>query len=146
MSNSTTQSPNPLSKADYETLAAFRYALRGFIHFSESAAQAEGIAPQQHQALLAIKGFPGCEQITVGELAERLKLRHHSAVELVDRLVAEKLAVRRGCKEDHRRVLIELTGRGDWVLEKLSWIHRKEIERIGPELAGLLERFGHSLS
>src|ERR1035437_2588779 len=80
-----------LSKAQYETLAAFRYALRQFLHFSEKAAKNAGITPQRHQALLAIKGLPGRDRVTVGELAERLQLRHHSAVGLIDRLVLEKL-------------------------------------------------------
>ncbi|HEY5232911.1 MAG TPA: MarR family transcriptional regulator [Verrucomicrobiae bacterium] len=88
--------PDKLNKAQYETLAAFRYALRKFIHFSETAAQAAGITSQQHQVLLAIRGFPGRDQVTVSELAERLQLRHHSAVGLVDRLVIEKLVARGG--------------------------------------------------
>ena len=86
--------PRQLIKSDYETLSAFRYALRRFVHFSEGAAKAAGITPQQHQALLAIKGFPARDKITVGELAERLQLRHHSAVGLVDRLMVEKLVTR----------------------------------------------------
>ena len=87
-----------LSKAAqvFETLAEFRYALRQFIHFSEKRrARRLSITPQQHQALVAIKGFPGRESVTIGELAERLQLRHHSAVGgLVDRLVVEKLVTR----------------------------------------------------
>ena len=94
--------PKQLVKSEYETLAAFRYALRQFMHFSEEAAQAAGITAQQYQALLAIKGFPGRDSVTVGELAERLQLRHHSAVGLIDRLVAEKLAVRVPSAEDRR--------------------------------------------
>ncbi|MEO6753630.1 MAG: helix-turn-helix domain-containing protein, partial [Chthoniobacteraceae bacterium] len=78
-----------LSKSQYEVLAAFRFALRRFLRFSEDAATAAGITPQQHQALLAIKGFPARDRVTVGELAERLQIRHHSAVGLIDRLVAE---------------------------------------------------------
>ena len=72
-----------ITKAQYESLAALRYALRGFLRFSRDAARAAGIPPQQHQALLAIKGYPGREKVTIGELAERLHLRHHSAVWLV---------------------------------------------------------------
>src|SRR5580658_4553073 len=86
--------PRQLNKAQYETLAEFRYALRQFIHFSEEAAQAAGITPQRHQALLAIKGFPGRDSVTVGELAEQLQIAHHSAVGLVDRLAAQKLIFR----------------------------------------------------
>jgi DNA-binding MarR family transcriptional regulator len=129
-----------LIKAQYETLAAFRYALRQFIHFSEEAAQAAGITPQQHQALLAIKGFPGRESVTVGELAERLQLRHHSTVGLIDRLVAEKLLSRAASAEDRRQVYVQLTRRGENVLEKLTSAHDEQLKRIGPELSLLLKR------
>jgi DNA-binding MarR family transcriptional regulator len=129
-----------LIKTQYETLAAFRYALRRFIRFSEEAAQAAGITPQQHQALLAIKGFPGRDKVTVGELAERLQLRHHSAVGLIDRLAAEDLVVRLPSAEDRRQVLIQLTGRSEAILEKLAAIHHKQLKRIGPEITQLLER------
>jgi DNA-binding MarR family transcriptional regulator len=131
-----------LHKSQYEMLAAFRHALRKFIHFSESAAEAAGIRPQQHQALLAIKGFPGRDSVTVGELAERLQLRHHSAVGLVDRLVAEKLVARTPANEDRRQVLVQLTRRGEKTLEKLSAMHREQLKRIGPELRLLLEQIG----
>lgn len=129
-----------LSKAQYETLAAFRYALRQFIHFSEEAAEAAGITPQQHQALLAIKGFPGRDRVTVGELAERLQLRHHSTVGLIDRLVAEKLVARAPSAEDRRQVFVLLRSRGEHVIEKLSSAHSKQLTRIGPELNLLLKR------
>ena len=132
--------PKHLSKTQYETLAAFRYALRKFTHFSEAAALAAGITPQQHQALLAIKGFPGREQVTVGELAERLQLRHHSAVGLIDRLVLEKLVVRAPSNEDRRRVLVQLARRGEKTLEKLSALHREQLRRVGPEFKRLLEQ------
>jgi DNA-binding MarR family transcriptional regulator len=131
-----------LEKTQYETLAAFRYALRKFIHFSEMAADAAGITPQQHQALLAIKGFPGREQVTVSELAERLQIRHHSAVGLIDRLVAENLLMREPSNEDRRRVLIKLTRQGEKKLEKLSTIHRGQLKHIGPELAFLIKQLG----
>jgi DNA-binding MarR family transcriptional regulator len=137
-------SPKQLSRAQYETLAAFRYALRQFIRFSEEAAMTAGITPQQHQALLAIKGFPGRDRVTVGELAERLQLRHHSAVGLIDRLVGEKLVSRTSSLEDRRRVLIQLTSRGEEVLGKLSAGHREQLRRIGPEMSQLLERLGRS--
>jgi DNA-binding MarR family transcriptional regulator len=129
-----------LGKAQYEALAEFRYALRKFIHFSESAAHAAGITPQQHQALLAIKGFPGREIVTVGELAERLQLRHHSVVGLVDRLVIEKLALRETSKEDRRRVMIRLAARGENVLAKLAWAHTRQLKRMGPAFAAVLKR------
>ena len=136
--------PRQLIKSQYETLAAFRYALRRFIHFSEEAAQAAGITPQQHQALLAIKGFPARDKVTVGELAERLQLRHHSAVGLIDRLVAEKLVIASPSAEDRRQVLIQLTRRGEEVLEKLASVHREQLKRIGPEISQLLGRLGRT--
>jgi DNA-binding MarR family transcriptional regulator len=123
-----------LIKAQYETLAAFRYALRQFLRFSEQAAQAAGITAQQHQALLAIKGFPGRDSVTVGELAERLQLRHHSTVGLIDRLVTEKLVARASSPEDRRQVFVQLTNRGEQVLKELSSAHSKQLKRIGPEL------------
>jgi DNA-binding MarR family transcriptional regulator len=129
-----------LIKSQYETLAAFRYALRRFIRFSEEAAQAAGITAQQYQALLAIKGFPARDRITVGELAERLQLRHHSAVGLIDRLVAEKLAAREPSAKDRRQVLVQLTRRGEGILEQLASVHREQLRRIGPEISQLLER------
>ncbi|HEY5914137.1 MAG TPA: MarR family transcriptional regulator [Verrucomicrobiae bacterium] len=124
----------PLSKSQYEMLAAFRYALRQFLHFSEEAAHAAGITPQQHQALLAVKGFPGRDQVTVGELAERLQLRHHSAVGLVDRLVAEKLVSRTPSARDRRQVFVQLTRRGEKVLAGLSSAHTEQLRRTGKEL------------
>ena len=130
----------PLVKSEYETLAAFRYALRQFMRFSEAAAREAGITAQQHQALLAVKGFLGRDRVTVGELAERLQLRHHSAVGLVDRLVAEKLVIRVPSAEDRRQVLIQLTRRGETILEKLACLHRQQLKQIGPEICQLLER------
>jgi len=124
----------PLSKSQHEKLAAFRYALRQFLHFSEAAALTAGVAPQQHQALLAIKGFPGRDYVTVGELAERLQLRHHSAVGLVDRLTAEKLVSRVPSPRDRRQVFVQLTDRGEEMLERLSAAHTRQLKRMGPEL------------
>jgi DNA-binding MarR family transcriptional regulator len=131
-----------LSKAQYETLASFRYALRRFLHFSEEAAQRAGITPQQHQALLAIKGFPGRDWVTVGELAERLQLRHHSTVELLDRLADLKFVTRKHSAADRRQVQVDLSARGERVLDKLSGLHEAQLQRIGPELAGLLRQLG----
>lgn len=131
--------PQKLINAQYETLAAFRYALRRFIHFSETAAQAAGITAQQHQALLAIKGFPGRDQITIGELAERLQIKHHSAVGLADRLMAEKFVRRITGAKDHRQVHVRLTAKGEAVLEKLSAAHQEQLRRMGPGINQLLE-------
>lgn len=131
-----------LSKSQYELLASFRFALRQFLRFSEDAAQEAGVTPQQHQALLAIKGYPGRDRITVGELAERLQVAHHSAVGLVDRLAAERLVARESSEEDRRRVFITLTSRGEDILEGLSSVHRAQLRRIGPEMGALLARLG----
>jgi DNA-binding MarR family transcriptional regulator len=133
----------PLTKSQYEMLAGFRYALRQFLHFSERAAHAAGVTPQQHQALLAIKGFPGRDCVTVGELAERLQLRHHSAVGLVDRLAAEKLVTRAPSTGDRRQVFVQLTPRGQKVLETLSTAHSRQLRRLGPRLTHLLKRLAH---
>lgn len=132
-----------LSKTQYENLAAFRYALRQFLRFSEDAALQAGIKPQQHQALLAIKGFPGRDAVTVGELAERLQLRHHSAVELVDRLVGLRLVMREASEVDRRQVHVRLTAQGEQILDKLSASHEEQLRRIGPELSSLLQRLGN---
>jgi len=129
-----------LSKTQYETLAAFRYALRRFLHFSELAARKAGLTPQQHQALLAIRGFPGRNALQVGELAERLQLRHHSTVELLDRLADLDLIHRSHSTVDRRRVEVCLTARGQQLLDKLSSAHQEQLRRIGPELSALLER------
>src|SRR5574339_1111487 len=100
-----------ITKTEYEVLAEFRYTLRWFMSFSEHAAKEAGITQQQHQALLAIKGFPGREQITIGELSERLQIKHHSTVGLVNRLEAEKLIVRSLARDDRRKVFIYITTR-----------------------------------
>ncbi len=130
----------PISKKEYEMLANFRYALRQFLRFSETAARQAGITPQQHQAILAIAGFPGQDQITISELAERLQIRHHSAVGLVDRLVAQDLVMREPGKTDRREVYVFLTPQGNDILAQLSATHRQELRRIGPQLHLLLEQ------
>jgi DNA-binding MarR family transcriptional regulator len=131
-----------LSKTQFENLAAFRYALRQFLHFSEAAAHAAGITPQQHQALLAIKGYPKRDIVSVGELAERLQLRHHSAVELVDRLVTLSLVGREHSAADKRRVQVKLTARGERILNRLAAAHEEQLRRLGPTLSQVLERLG----
>ena len=102
-----------LTKADYEQLAEFRYLLRRFLLFSEDAAEQTGLTAQQHQALLAIRGAPGRSCLTMGELAERMGIRHHSAVGLIDRLASKRLVVRRVGTEDRRKVHISLAPRAE---------------------------------
>ncbi|MCX6050043.1 MAG: MarR family transcriptional regulator [Chloroflexi bacterium] len=129
-----------LSKTEYELLASFRYALRQFLRFSEEAARGAGIEPQQHQALLAVKGFPGRDWVTIGELAERLQIRHHSAVGLVNRLVAQGLLTRIAATADRRQVHVTLTEQGLALLAQLSAVHKEELWRLGPALSLLLTR------
>lgn len=130
----------PLSKADYELLAEFRYNLRKFLGFSEAAAAGQGLTPQQYQVLLAIQGFPGRERVTIGELAEQMQVRHHSAVGLVDRMARLGLVRRATSAEDRRRVEVSLTAKGLRTLEKLYRAHREELRTAGPRLIGLLRR------
>ena len=131
-----------LTKEEYEKLAAFRFALRQFLRFSEEAAHEAGVTPQQHQALLAIKGFPGRDEVTISELAERLQVQHHSAVGLVDRLMAESLVSRKTSELDRRQVHIQLTVQGEKILAALTEMHRGQLARIGPKLRMLLEQLG----
>jgi DNA-binding MarR family transcriptional regulator len=129
-----------ITKSEYETLAALRYRLRQFLRFSEEAAHRVGLTPQQHQALLAVKGFPGRDKITISELAERLQIRHQSAVGLTDRLAARNLIRRHSNPTDRRRVNLALTAHGEKVLENLSATHREQLRGIGPEIETLLRR------
>lgn len=126
------------TQADYEALAEFRFQIRRFLDFSQNAARAVGLTPAQHQALLAIKGNPGGAPMIVGELAERLCVRHHSAVELVDRLVAAGLVMRAVDRADHRRVFLQLTPVAEEHLAELSAAHLDELARLSPSLKQLL--------
>lgn len=115
--------------------------LRQFLIFSENAAAEAGLTAQQHQALLAVKGFCGAAAVTTGALAARLGIRHHSAVGLVDRLVAKALIRRRRNAEDRRQVLVGLTPTAERLLERLSATHRGELRRIAPVLRAVLAHF-----
>jgi DNA-binding MarR family transcriptional regulator len=135
--------PSPdLAPHDYAILAEFRYLLMRFAAFSEQAAHAAGLAPRQHQALLAIKGYPGSEEVTIGALAKRLGIRHHSTVGLVDRLVSHGYLVRRDDPHDRRRTFLSLTASGERALAGLSAAHRRELQRVAPLLKSLLGRLG----
>ena len=129
---------NDISLEEYQALAEFRYQIRRFLHFSEQAARAAGIEPQQHQLLLALKGLPERKQTTIGELAQRLQLQHHSTVELVDRLEKRDLVQRCRDEGDQRRVLVSLTPQGEEVLRELSFEHRDELRSNGPALVQAL--------
>ncbi len=125
---------------DFEALADFRYHIRRFLHFSDQAARRCAIEPKHHQLLLAAKGFPAesGEGPTVGYLAERLQLRHHSTVELIDRLVSEGLVERRTAERDRRQVIVTLTRAGEKILRKLSDEHLRELRETGPALVAAL--------
>jgi DNA-binding MarR family transcriptional regulator len=128
-----------LTKAHYVSLAALRYALGGFLRFSQSAARKAGVPPQQHQALLAIKGAAGRDALTIGELAQRLHVQPHGAVNLVDRLAKRGLVARKPSREDRRRVHVALTAKGEALVERLSAAHWEELRQIRPELQRLLD-------
>ena len=127
------------NKFDYQALAQFRYEIRRFINFSEQAARDAGMEPQQHQALLAIEGLPATQRATIGVLAERLQIQHHSAVELVDRLQARGLLKRARSRADRREVLLRVTPRGTRLLNQLSLAHRAELRSAGRALLRALE-------
>ena len=131
----------PARNVDYEALARFRYQLRRFLSFSETAANKAGLAPQQHQALLAIKGFSSPDPISVGDLAQYLFIRHHTAVELMDRMTKLGLLKRVVDDADCRRVLLKLTTKGELRLQTLSKIHFEELRSASPALAKILRSF-----
>lgn len=133
-----TTDPAPVAQTHYQQLASLRYALRRFLNFSQHAARAAGLTPQQHQALLSIKGFRGPGNASIGDLAEHLFLKHHSTVGLVDRLVQKKFVRRIDSPSDRRRVELELTPKGEAMIERLSNIHLRELRQIGPELQRII--------
>lgn len=116
-----------ISKTEFESIAAFRYAMRKFLRFSEQAARQEHITPQQHQLLLHLKGFPSRDYATVSELAERLQMRQHSMVGLIDRTEAQGLVRREPGTVDRRQVFVHLTAAGEQMLRRLSVEHRREL-------------------
>lgn len=120
-----------LKKKDFEALSDFRYQLRRFLRFSEEAVHSEGITPLQYLLLLHIKGFPGREWATVGELAERLQSHHHGTVALVSRCEKLGLVRRKASTEDRRRVEIHLTPKGERSLGRLARLHRAELLNTG---------------
>ena len=126
-----------LTAADYRALAEFRYQIRCFLHFSEQAARRAGLEPAQHQLLLAVKAHDS--QPTVGELAARLQLRHHSVVGLIDRLASGGLVRRSRAEGDRRQVRVDLTRKGAAVLGKLAREHRAELGSAGKALAEALQ-------
>ena len=121
-----------LETQDYAQLAAFRQALRGFLHFSDLAAAKEGLTSQHYQAMLILRGLTEGQQLSIADLAQQLLIKHNSAVGLVDRLVKEELVLRQRSKEDRRRAELHLSPRGRQVLARLAGMHRRELQRLGP--------------
>ena len=124
----------------YQSLAEFRCQIRRYLHFSEAAVRNAGLEPRQYQLLLALKGLPENVRPRIGELAERMQVQHHSAVELADRLETGGLVRRERGREDRREVLLRLTAKGDKLLRELVLHHRAELASRGPALIRSLRR------
>jgi DNA-binding MarR family transcriptional regulator len=129
-----------LTLSDYQALAEFRYQIRHFLHFSEQAVKQAGLERGQYQLMLAIKGMPAGVRPRIRELATRMQIRHHSAVELVNRLEAGGFVHRTRAQEDRREVLLALTPKGEKVLGELALHHHDELRSSGPELVTALRR------
>lgn len=123
-----------LTKQDFEELARFRFGIRRYLRFSEETVRRHGLTPQHYQLMLALKGFPGREWATMRELAERLQLRHHSVVELVNRAQKQDLVERAPDPTDARAVRVQLTTSGQQALAQLSPLHRDELRRLDAAL------------
>lgn len=129
-----------LTLSDYQALAEFRYQIRTFLRFSQGAARAAGVETGQYQLMLAIKGMPEGVRTRIRELAERLHIQHHSAVELVNRLEAGGYVRRERSRDDRREVLLALTPKGERVLAELALHHREELRSAAPRLVAALKR------
>jgi DNA-binding MarR family transcriptional regulator len=127
-----------LELSDYQGIAEFRYQIRCFLRFSESAAVEAGLEPQQHQLLLAVKGMPDGREARIADLAARLQIQHHSTVELVNRSVVKGLIQKVPGDTDRREVHVRLTPKGERVLYALTLHHRDELRRTAPALASAL--------
>lgn len=133
------------SQPEYAALAEFRFLVRRFLQFSEQAAREAGVEPQQHQLLLAVRAFPEGTRVTVGEIAGRMLLKHHSAVELINRSEQRGLVRRAPDPQDARAVLVELTSEGKALLRRLSVAHHSELQEHGPGLAKALRKLVRNL-
>jgi DNA-binding MarR family transcriptional regulator len=129
-----------LTLSDYQALAEFRYQIRRFLHFSEQVVKKAGLERGQYQLMLAIKGMPTGVRPRIRELANRMEIRHHSAVELVNRLEAGGFVQRARAQDDRREVLLALTSKGEKVLAELALHHQEELRSAGPELVAALRR------
>jgi len=129
-----------LTLSDYQALAEFRYQIRKFLRFSEHAVQAGGLERGQYQLMLAIKGMPEGARPRIRELANRMHIQHHSAVELVNRLESRGYVRRERAQDDRREVLLELTPKGERVLGELALHHHEELRSAAPDLVAALRR------
>jgi DNA-binding MarR family transcriptional regulator len=123
-----------MTQRQYRALADFRYELRRFLRSSEEITRRHGVTPLQYQLLLQVKGYPGREYATIGELAERLQAKHHGVVALAARCEEAGYVAKRASKEDRRAVLVELTAKGERLLEQLARLHRNELLAIQERL------------
>jgi len=133
-----------MSSVEFRALAEFRYRIRVFLNGSEQAARAAGLEPQQYLLLLALRGLPPGREATIRELAERMQLRHHSVVELVDRLERQQLLRRERSRTDRRQVIVHLTSRGEKILSRLARQRIAELRTAAPALARALTAVIHS--
>ena len=133
-----------LTKRDFEILADFRYQIRKFVRFSEQVSRRHGITPRQYLLLLHVKGYPGRDWATVGELAERLQAKHHGVVALVSRCEKQGFVERRRSSEDRRRIEIHLLENGERVLDELARLHRAELLSLqGRFVVPVMQAFDH---
>ncbi len=133
-----------LTLSDYQALAEFRYQIRKFLHFSERAVQEAGLERGQYQLMLAIKGMPHAVRPRIRELANRMQIQHHSAVELINRLEAGGYVRRDRAQDDRREVLLSLTPKGERVLAELALHHHEELRSSAPTLVAALRRLMQS--
>jgi DNA-binding MarR family transcriptional regulator len=129
-----------LTLSDYQAMAEFRYQIRKFLRFSEHAVRAAGMEPGQYQLMLAIKGIPQEVRPRIRELADRMHIRHHSAVELVNRLEAGGYVRRERAQHDRREVLLALTAKGEKVLAELALHHHDALRSAASSLVAALRR------
>jgi DNA-binding MarR family transcriptional regulator len=137
-----------ITTAEYQALAELRYLIRKFVREGDAVARSAGLEPQQYLLLLAIRGLPGGEEATIRELADRLALKHHSTVELIDRLETHGYVRRNRSRDDRRRVLVSLLPRGEKLLEQVARDRIGELRASGAALVnaiGALLENGHAL-
>jgi DNA-binding MarR family transcriptional regulator len=136
----TRQRTGTTPQVDYWTLAELRYHIRRFLRIREEAARRAGVEPQHYLLLLQVKGLVGRRSPTIGVLADRLQIRHHSVVELVDRLEARGMVFRRRDSPDRREVVVSLRPKGEALLRGLALYSLRELRTEGPALVSALKR------